>query len=276
VGDPERSFDPLYLGDLIWSFATGFSLGPTVAELHAPNHSRILLHYAPLIAPVLLFFVALALYGGVQPARQNRKAFLVFALWFLFPLCLAVLGSLAAAHSFNVRYAILSLPAFIAVLAVGASRLRSSAVRTVACVLFVLVSAVSVFNYYIDERYYRDDNEPRDDFSPLTRRSAISSSPTPRIWLFLSRTYHSDPSGHIVTYWTSVFDANSPSMGSGYGWFCTSARRPDTTRAGRRRDRKSLEWRGPVAVGHAETSRRRQARRRFPQPRGVIWAVVPR
>lgn len=152
------SFSPTHILYAFWSFATGYSVGPTVADLHALDRQSIVLHYAMLIGPVLAFFGALALLGAWRIATRDKTIFRILALWFLFPMCFAVLGAVVTVHPFNVRYAILSFPPFIVLLVMGAQSLAAAPLRAGAWAILVLLSAFSLYSYFFDERYFREDN----------------------------------------------------------------------------------------------------------------------
>jgi hypothetical protein len=254
------SFNPLLIIYTIWTFSTGYSIGPTLGQLHAPDLN--LSSYFPIVIPILVFFSYVLAFGAFRLWKRNRVTFWILFLWFLCPLAFALLGAIVTVHPFNVRYAILAFPSFVAFLAVGTQSLSSNWMRISAFGMIAMVSLVSLANYFFDERYHRDNNRAASQFlsdhalpndlvivtaaytapnlryyysgSPVTvraypqeadfeegRGNALYSGSSgvlfvepsqfasdiekiiadqERIWLFSSRTYHSDPHGYIKNF----------------------------------------------------------------------------
>jgi len=264
-GNPFESFHPLSFAYVIWTFGTGFSLGPTLPELHMPGRMATVFSYLPIILPSILFISGLCLIGTIHIKRERPSMFWVVTMWFVFPLAFATLGALVTVHPFNVRYAILSFPAFIILLSYGIERFPMYGGRLGTFGIIVLISVLSLFNYFYDQRYQRDNNRAAGQFlsihalpndviitsAPYTAKNlryysrrddiTIVGYPTPRryrlegvasqkkqkldrsedsvgesfavggelkgiidgrerFWLFLSRTYHSDPKGYILKF----------------------------------------------------------------------------
>lgn len=292
--DPSRSsYSPIYIPYSLWTFATGYSLGPSLTELHLPNRMGTLVPYLYLIVPLILFFAAVFLHGVIRLQQKARAIFWINALWLAIPLAGAVFGAIISSHPFNVRYAILSFPPFLILLAVGALNLPRRWMRASVVSALLLGSLVSLHNYYYDERYHREDNRaagrflaahaaPGDlviacaDYTLMNIRhysrrsdlrivgytarseletvsnneaangsheiasvalvSAPSVSPSsssssadflvtddlrrivgdrPRVWLFLSRTYHGDPKGDLRRFFNEHFRAGLRFQGTG-------------------------------------------------------------
>jgi uncharacterized membrane protein len=264
TANPLRSTSLLAIPYAMWVFSTGYSLGPSLSELHTSGPLNTLFPYIPIIFPLMVFFSGLSLFGALRLLRHNRSLFWTILLWFLFPCAFGILGSVFTRHPFNVRYIILSFPAFVIFLAVGVFYIKSSYIRIMSFSIIIVVSTFSLMNYYFDERYHRDNNRaagqyltthalpddlvlvsaaytapnlryyyrgtseihirgyPRGrDFAeiPSNRRAngeLTSTFPAKatkidsdleaiigdreRFWLFLSRTFHSDPKGRIRTF----------------------------------------------------------------------------
>lgn len=141
----------------IWAFGTGYSLGPTLAELHRPDRLHLVLSYWPLVVPSGCVFFGVFLWGYIQLARQSRGSLFFQASWFAVPLGLALLAARFTTHSFNVRYAILSFPAFVTGVAFGLKNLPTGVVRLVAVWVMVGISAASAWNYHFQARYQREN-----------------------------------------------------------------------------------------------------------------------
>jgi 4-amino-4-deoxy-L-arabinose transferase-like glycosyltransferase len=156
--DALRSFNPLSLLYVVWTFTTGFSLGPTLGELHTPDRLSSIIGYLPLILPTMFLVCGLVVLGAHRLRMQNILVYKYVILWFLFPIAFAVLGSVVSVHPFNVRYAILSFPAFMIVLACGIEGVPNERVRLVTFAIILLVSGLSLNNYYHHESYQRENN----------------------------------------------------------------------------------------------------------------------
>jgi len=263
--NPDGGFHLASLPYVIWAFGTGYSLGPTLSELHMQDRMSIVLPHVAVIIPVILLFSLLFLLGASRLWQTDRLLFIPIGLWFFFPLVLAVFGSIFTTHVFNVRYAIMAFPAFIICLAVGSNSFGERWQRLIVVAAVIVISVISCGNYYFDEKYHRDNNRaaavmlsthgrendiiiasagytsrnlkyyyrgkynveivgyPRDvDRNNDTNTERGSSyfiggnkvdvdiermlEGKERFWLFLSRTYHSDPYGYIKYYCESRYD----------------------------------------------------------------------
>ena len=156
--DASRTFGLAFVPYAVWAFATGYSIGPTLTQLHLPSRLATTLRYWPLILPIGLIVVTLATAGAVSLWKWSRATFWMVGLWLAFPLAFALLGTLATRHPFNVRYVILSFPAFVIVVASGVLATRQPLWRAGAAAALLVVSALSLGNYYFVSRYFREDN----------------------------------------------------------------------------------------------------------------------
>lgn len=156
--DTERALSPLQLGYTLWSFVVGYSFGPSLGELHAPDRRAVVLQYAASVVPVAAIILAVMVWGSVTLVRRDARLARLFALWFLFPLLFVVAGALITVHPFNVRYAVISFLPTVIVLAIGLDALPSAGLRTAGWAGLALLSAVALRSYYVDPKYARDDN----------------------------------------------------------------------------------------------------------------------
>jgi 4-amino-4-deoxy-L-arabinose transferase-like glycosyltransferase len=200
--NPFQSFSPLFVAYTIWAFSTGFSLGPTLNELHGldPIGIQTVLSYLPTIFPVMLFFSVLLLLGAFQLRKKDNLIFWLTALWFIIPLAFALIGSIITVHPFNVRYAVLSFPPFIIFLATGTQSFRGKWAGRSTFVIIGIISIFSLGNYFFYERYHRDDNRAAAQFlsaqalpNDLVIASAAYTIPN-------LRYYYHDNSVRIVGY----------------------------------------------------------------------------
>jgi 4-amino-4-deoxy-L-arabinose transferase-like glycosyltransferase len=156
--DANRTLGVAFVPYAFWAFASGYSIGPTLTELHLPSRMATALHFAPVILPIALLFAVLSILGAVVVWRRSREVFYTLALWLLFPLGFALAGTLVTRHPFNVRYIVLALPVFLIAVSAGALSLRSAALRALSLTAVAGVSVYSLRNYFFDARYYREDN----------------------------------------------------------------------------------------------------------------------
>lgn len=155
--DPARPFTPLALPYLFWTFAVGTSLGPSVLALHEPGRLHTVEAALPVIFPVALVFAVLLGAGLLAAWRRSRTLCTVVVAWIAIPVIADVAGSFVMRQSFNVRYAIVALPAFLLLVALGVCAPRRRAVRAAALGLVALTSIASLRNYYTDPGVQRDD-----------------------------------------------------------------------------------------------------------------------
>lgn len=85
----------------VWSFSTGFSLGPSVRELHRPDPLSIARRHMPLIVPVFMLFSSLMLGGGVRLWRTARRRWMLVSAWLLFPIAFLILAGTVTRYPLN-------------------------------------------------------------------------------------------------------------------------------------------------------------------------------
>jgi hypothetical protein len=252
--NPFYLFSPSHLAYTLWTYATGYSLGPNLLELRTEGLALVRRNFV-LIVPIMGLYATLLALGIGRLWRSRRDAATVLVLWMTAPMAFVILGAWLTSHPYNVRYTLLALPPALMLLASGIRWLPAQSLRIGAALLVVTCSAASLWNYYTDPRYYREDNrgaaafiqaesEPRElviasasyTIVPLDHylgrtplelvgyptaatagtpdrgpslgamfvhpeqvaedfRRLIGSRRT--FWLFLSRTFHSDPKGHL-------------------------------------------------------------------------------
>lgn len=151
MGDALRgatTFTPWALPFTGFALFYGFSLGPSLAELHQPDRLAILRHDAP----VLLLagaIAAVALLSGLRGLKGRER---VVVVWILVPLAGVVLLAARNVKPFNVRYVAPVLPFVLALAAYGIIRLRrpwNLALGQAMLLMFV----VSLTHYHFDSRY---------------------------------------------------------------------------------------------------------------------------
>jgi hypothetical protein len=139
-----------------FAYSVGFSLGPSLDELHLfPGTARILLDHPVVILVGGIFGPLVA--WGVCRIWRDRFAAAIFLPWaFGLPL-LVFLVSLVSKVTYNVRYSFASLPAFWVVLAAGVIALAVTRLRVAAVGAVVGCLVASLAGFFRDPRYDRPD-----------------------------------------------------------------------------------------------------------------------
>jgi len=137
----------------LFAFFYGFTLGPTLTELHQPNRLDLVKASLPLLAPAGLIVGALLLAGLARLRWWVRASVLV---WIVVPVLILTVLRLADIKTFTPRYLSALMPLLVFVAAVGLRRLPAR--PAVVCGLAWLVLTVwATGNYHLNDRYARDD-----------------------------------------------------------------------------------------------------------------------
>jgi len=155
--NPAEAPGPFALAYIAWTFSTGFSLGPSIRELHGPDRIQVALGHAPVVALSLVLFGGLVVAGAVRVWSEHRRVAGTIAGWLLLPVLFVFFGSLATHHPLNVRYVLVALPPFLLLVGSGTRVLPSGPWRAGAWALVLGLSAASILNYHLDPRYHRED-----------------------------------------------------------------------------------------------------------------------
>jgi hypothetical protein len=142
---------------LMYVFSVGTTLGPSTRELHAKTTVASVLrgHWLPVVWVALVFgclvvagFWSLGRGGGARSAQA--------ALYIFVPLLLLLGLCWQNAKAFNVRYLLVSLPAYICVVSAGVLWLPGRLKKLVTVLVFLTLS-LSLGNYYFNARYAKED-----------------------------------------------------------------------------------------------------------------------
>lgn len=152
------TFSPEAVPYAAFAYSVGFSLGPSLRELHENSTmAGVMSKHGGIIAWVAVLFGGLALAAIVDLLRSRRGGRLWELLsYILIPLAATLLLNWQNAKAFNVRYVIVGLPMYMALLACGAVALGSWRGR-IALVLVVATNALSLVHYYADPAYAKED-----------------------------------------------------------------------------------------------------------------------
>ena len=162
--EPTRSREILPVSDLVgiipytfYAFSVGFSLGPSVRELHVSRSIGTLMNHAPTLMTVGVLFVTVFVFA-LNRLWQNRDAGMFLFLWLSVPILgTYLLGTLTTFHEYNTRYAAMSLPAYMLILAAGIAAFPRPRIRLALLASVLIVNGVSLLNYYFDSEYARED-----------------------------------------------------------------------------------------------------------------------
>ncbi len=146
------TFTPLAVPYTLFSFLGGFSLGPSLADLHVMGGAEVLARWWFLLVPLGLA-AGVVLLRALPWALSGRGFLLV---WIIVPLAVLALLAVRNIKPWNARYVAAALPWLVVLLAAGCTSLRSRAGVT-ATVLLVGFSLLSLGGYFWNPRYMRED-----------------------------------------------------------------------------------------------------------------------
>ena len=139
-----------------YAFSTGFSMGPSVRELHIDRSLTVFMPHVPMLFILSVLFGGLFLVGLIVLWRR-RDTWTFLTLWMSVPIIGALSISALTNMAYNVRYVAMALPAYVLVLAAAIASFRRPAVRMALLGAVLVVHGVALANYYFDPRYARAD-----------------------------------------------------------------------------------------------------------------------
>lgn len=149
-----RQTSPVVLPYLLFAYVAGYTIGPTIAELHAfPSPASILRGHPEVVLYYAVFVTVSAL--GLWALRGRRTAGAILIPWVVVLPLLVFLGALLGGQTFNVRYTLAAVPGFVLLLSLGVEALGRW--RLAGTVLVCTLFAFSLSNYYWDSRYDKED-----------------------------------------------------------------------------------------------------------------------
>jgi 4-amino-4-deoxy-L-arabinose transferase-like glycosyltransferase len=149
----ETTFDPLAIGYTLLTFFYGYSLGPSLAELHRPDRAQLVQAALPILS-VAGLAIAVALAGGLGRRPDRVRARLL--IWILVPVVVLTLLALRNVKPWNPRYVSVVLPLVLLLAARGLVRLPRAVGALTASVLLALM-VWSLGAARSDQRYARED-----------------------------------------------------------------------------------------------------------------------
>ncbi len=146
------TFSPLALPFTVYSFFFGFSLGPSLRELHRPDHLVTLTHYWPMLL-VAAGVVVVALTAGLTRLQRQQWGLLV---WIGLPVLIVVVLALRNIKPYNPRYLAVVFPWILLLATWGLLVLRRPWSQGFTLALVILFLG-SLRGHYFDTRYAKDD-----------------------------------------------------------------------------------------------------------------------
>ena len=149
------TFSPLAVPYAAFSMVYGYSLGPSMRELHTSSPAAAFVRRAWVVLPAGLVALAGLAVGVRELWRRGAAGRMVLSI-LIVPVASAAALALLNVKPFNVRYVAVALPALVVALAAGVTALgrRRGAVLWGA---LVLLSCVSLGHYYLDPTYAKED-----------------------------------------------------------------------------------------------------------------------
>jgi len=181
-----------------YAYSVGFSLGPSLRDLHdTASMGTQLKRHAAVVVWVSVLFGGLVVAGALAVVRQRGPGLLLEILAYaVLPLLATLLLNWQNAKAFNVRYVLVGLPAFVALLAAGVA-LAGNWRSWLAGVLVVATSAASLANYYFKPAYARED--VRGAIAAVEARLTPGECIfAPTVWQIVSHYQRGDAPVHYV------------------------------------------------------------------------------
>jgi 4-amino-4-deoxy-L-arabinose transferase-like glycosyltransferase len=148
----ETTFSPWALPFSGFSLLYGFSLGPSLAELHRVDRLDVVVRHSAVIAAGAIA-AAVPLLMALTGLARRRWAVL---LWIAVPVAAAVLLAVRNVKPYNVRYVAVIWPWLVVLLACGLTRLALWPRRVLGGVIVVLC-VISLLGFHLDGEYAKAD-----------------------------------------------------------------------------------------------------------------------
>jgi hypothetical protein len=195
-GESARPFDLPALGYTLFSFLAGFSVGPSLRDLHSLPTRTAMLEVLPWLLGVGLPAAYLTTLGYLD--RTTRSSWRLLAALVAVPIGLCWILTAAMDTGYRVRYVVWGAAPLLMLLALGLVTRRGSLGRGLSLVLLVLVFGASIIHRHTQARYMNEDARGA---ARLITQLAAPSSP-----VFVVSSYMAAP----VRYYLGDTRALSP------------------------------------------------------------------
>ena len=144
-------------GYVFYTFSVGYSLGPSVAELHQSSASRIFTENWDAILLPLFIFGLLAILGLMEARRTNDFGFRLLLAIMVIPVALSLALAVFKGIPIYPRYLFASAIPYWVAISLGIQRcFRARALRGIP-IFAAMVMAFSLYNYYWQPDYAKQD-----------------------------------------------------------------------------------------------------------------------
>jgi len=152
----ETTITPAVIPYAFYTYGAGFTLGPSLRELHTDASFAAVLrrHLVPILWVALLFGGLAG--AGLFRAIRGRMRWAEMLVYLLVPIGLTLALNWQNAKAFNVRYVMLGLPVYLALIAIALDA-AGPRIRVFLGGALVLTSLVSLGNHYFNGDYARAD-----------------------------------------------------------------------------------------------------------------------
>jgi uncharacterized membrane protein len=140
----------------LFAFSSGFSMGPSVRELHTSRDLRMLLAHLPTLALLILLFGALFVMGIMALWCKAEVAALLL-LWFVVPVAAVLILAMHTEVAYNVRYPCAAFPAYIFILAGAITMLHRRALQVMIIAAILCANGLALANHYFNPQYAKED-----------------------------------------------------------------------------------------------------------------------
>jgi len=153
----DRPSSLIDVGYGLYTFCVGYSIGPSVAELHEKTGMSSVKPYAPLVGLSCLVFGTLVVLGLIRARRIDKWAFWFLLVMLAVPAILAAAATLLPHIPLNPRYMLVAVIPYWMVLALGIEfAIQRKAWRVLPVAASVLL-LFSIYNDYFQPRYAKQD-----------------------------------------------------------------------------------------------------------------------
>jgi len=190
----DTTFSAFALPYAAFALFFGYSLGPSLADLHAPDPLAAARPWWPLLAAAALA-VAAPLVAGAS--RLGRRSGLLAAAWVAVPVATVVTLALRNFKPFNPRYLAAVLPLLLIVTAHGLGSLPRRLGRLCGFALLALL-LWSLHGYHGSPRYAKED--VRDAAAWIGGRAEAGDAVLVPVVTRVYSLYHQGP-GRVVPFW---------------------------------------------------------------------------
>ncbi len=146
--------DPAYA---FYTLSVGYSLGPSVAELHVLSPRKaVLMHWPAIVIPGIVFGI-LAIMGIRRAAKSNPGARMMLLTLLGVPTVLAAIGSQMPGLPLNPRYMLPVVIPYWVLLALGIQACSARRVVSLSAAAAALITGLSLYNHYYEPTYMKQD-----------------------------------------------------------------------------------------------------------------------